>query len=64
MFQKAGADSGIGKVGTHSLRHSYRSWLDALGTATAVQQKLMRRSHNAQHLRTILFLIVLELPRR
>jgi integrase len=24
--------------------HSYRSWLDALGTAIAVQQKLMRHS--------------------
>jgi hypothetical protein len=25
-------------------RHSYRSWLDAVGTAIAVQQKLMRYS--------------------
>jgi integrase len=32
-FQKAAAKSGIGKLGTHSLRHSYRSWLDAVGTA-------------------------------
>ena len=30
-FQKAAAKSGIGKLGTHSLRHSYRSWLDAVG---------------------------------
>jgi integrase len=44
MFQKAAAKSGIGKLGTHSLRHSYRSWLDAVGTAIAVQQKLMRHS--------------------
>jgi integrase len=44
MFQKAGAASGIGKLGTHSLRHSYRSWLDAVGTTIAVQQKLMRHS--------------------
>jgi integrase len=43
-FQKAGCKSGIGKLGTHSLRHSYRSWLDAVGTAIAVQQKLMRHS--------------------
>jgi integrase len=42
MFQKAAAKAGIGKLGTHSLRHSYRSWLDAVGTAIAVQQKLMR----------------------
>src|SRR6266487_539698 len=43
-FQKAAARAGIGKLGTHSLRHSYRSWLDAVGTAIAVQQKLMRHS--------------------
>jgi len=43
-FQKAGAQAGIGSLGTHSLRHSYRSWLDAVGTAIAVQQKLMRHS--------------------
>ena len=44
MFQKAAAKSGIGNLGTHSLRHSYRSWLDAVGTPIAVQQKLMRHS--------------------
>ena len=43
-FQGAGTRAGIGKLGTHSLRHSYRSWLDAVGTAIAVQQKLMRHS--------------------
>lgn len=44
VFQKAAADAGIPKLGTHSLRHSYRSWLDAVGTPLAVQQKLMRHS--------------------
>jgi integrase len=34
----------IDRLGTHSLRHSYRSWLDAVGTAIAVQQELMRHS--------------------
>jgi len=43
-FQSSGVKAGIGKLGTHSLRHSYRSWLDAVGTAVAVQQKLMRHS--------------------
>jgi integrase len=43
-FRKAGADGGIGKLGTHSMRHSYRSWLDAVGTPVAVQQKLMRHA--------------------
>ena len=44
QFQGAGSRSGIGKLGTHALRHSYRSWLDAVGTPIAVQQKLMRHS--------------------
>ena len=26
------------------MRHTYRSWLDAVGTGIAVQQKLMRHS--------------------
>jgi integrase len=43
-FQKAGRDAGIGWLGTHSMRHSYRSWLDSVGTGIAVQQKLMRHS--------------------
>jgi integrase len=33
-----------GNVSTHVMRHSYRSWLDAVGTPLAVQQKLMRHS--------------------
>jgi integrase len=44
MPKLVGHGCGIGKLGTHSLRHSYRSWLDAVGTAIAVQQKLMRHS--------------------
>ena len=43
-FLKAGTDAGIGKVSTHAMRHSYRSWMDAVGTSLAVQQKLMRHS--------------------
>jgi integrase len=43
-FVKAGTGSGIGKLGTHSMRHTYRSWLDAVGTSLAVQQKLMRHA--------------------
>ena len=44
VFWKAGTDAGIGRVSTHALRHSYRSWLDAVGTPIAVQQKLMRHA--------------------
>jgi integrase len=43
-LQRAGAVSGIGALGTHAFRHTYRSWLDAVGTPIAVQQKLMRHS--------------------
>jgi integrase len=43
-FQQAAPKAGIPRFGKHSLRHSYRSWLDAPGTPIAVQQKLMRHS--------------------
>jgi len=43
-FQRAASRAGIGGLGTHAMRHSYRSWLDAVGTPIAVQQKLMRHS--------------------
>ena len=43
-LERAGEDAGIGHIGTHSFRHTYRSWLDAVGTPIAVQQKLMRHS--------------------
>jgi integrase len=43
-FQDAATKAGIGKLATHTMRHTYRSWLDAAGTGIAVQQKLMRHS--------------------
>ena len=43
-MQRAAEAAGIGKLGTHAFRHTYRSWLDAVGTSIAVQQKLMRHS--------------------
>jgi integrase len=44
-LQEAAALAGFsGRLGTHSFRHTYRSWLDAVGTAITVQQKLMRHS--------------------
>jgi hypothetical protein len=36
----------IGHLGTHSFRHFHRSWLDAVGTSVAVQQKMMRQAMN------------------
>ena len=44
VYQKAANNAGIGGLGTHSLRHTYRSWLDAVGTGIAVQQRLMRHA--------------------
>jgi integrase len=44
VFQNAATDAGVGKLGTHTMRHSYRSWLDAAGTSIAVQQRLMRHA--------------------
>ncbi|MCU1298007.1 MAG: integrase family protein, partial [Acidobacteriaceae bacterium] len=43
-LQEASTAAGIGRLGTHSFRHTYRSWLDSVGTAITVQQKLMRHS--------------------
>src|SRR5664279_4857319 len=43
-FHAAAKKSGLGGVSTHSMRHTYRSWLDAVGTTIAVQQKLMRHA--------------------
>lgn len=43
-LQAASQRVGIGKIGTHSLRHSYRSWLSAEGTDITVQRQLMRHS--------------------
>ena len=43
-FVAAAEKAGIGHIGTHSMRHTYRSWLDAVGTPLAVQQKLMRHA--------------------
>lgn len=38
VFKKAGLS------GTHALRHTYRSWLDSVGTPVGVQQRLMRHT--------------------
>jgi integrase len=43
-FQDAARRAGLPQFGTHTLRHTYRSWLDAAGAPIAVQQKLMRHA--------------------
>jgi integrase len=44
VFQEAAKAAKVGKLATHTMRHSYRSWLDAVGTPIAGQQKLMRHA--------------------
>lgn len=43
-YKKAASAAKVAHVSTHSMRHTYRSWLDAVGTPIAVQQKLMRHA--------------------
>ena len=43
-LDRAAKESGIEHIGTQSFRHSYRMWIDAIGTPIGVQQKLMRHS--------------------
>jgi integrase len=44
VFYTAGKDAGIGRLSTHVMRHTYRTWLDSVGTSVGVQQKLMRHA--------------------
>jgi len=41
---RAATAAGLGHISTHAFRHTYRSWLDAVGTPIAVQQKMMRHT--------------------
>jgi len=41
---RAAKAAGIGHVSPHAFRHTYRSWLDAVKTPIAVQQKMMRHT--------------------
>jgi integrase len=43
-FRRAGEAAGIGKLGTHTMRHSFRAWLDSFGTPLGLQRELMRHS--------------------
>ncbi len=43
-YAKVAKIAGIGHVSSHTMRHTYRSWLDAVGTPIAVQQRLMRHA--------------------
>src|SRR6266481_3899807 len=40
-----GLQLGLGRIGFHVFRHTYRAWLDETGAPVGVQQKLMRHAH-------------------
>jgi integrase len=44
LYKRAASAAGIDTLSTHSLRHTYRTWLDATGAPIGVQQKLMRHA--------------------
>jgi len=46
-IRPAGRKLGLGDIGWHTFRHTYRSWLDATGAPIGVQQKLMRHAQVA-----------------
>jgi integrase len=41
----ASIKAGLGKIGWHTLRHTYRNWMSAAGTPLDVQRDLMRHSN-------------------
>jgi integrase len=43
-IDSASESAGIGHISTHSFRHNYRSWLDAVRTSNAAQQKMMKHT--------------------
>jgi integrase len=43
-LDRAGQLSGIGHIGTHTCRLSYRMWIEAIGSPIGVKQKLMRHA--------------------
>ncbi len=44
QLERASKAAGIGHISSRAFRHTYRSWLDAVGTSVAVQQKMMRHT--------------------
>jgi integrase len=44
FLKPIGIELGLGPLGWHTFRHTYRSWLDETGAPMKVQQELMRRA--------------------
>lgn len=43
--EPAAVRAGIGKVGRHTFRHSYRAWLKRFAAPAEIQKELMRHSN-------------------
>lgn len=43
-LDRASEAAALGHMGTHTFRHTHRTWLDNVGTPIATQQKMMRHS--------------------
>jgi integrase len=43
-LRRAAVRTGTGHISSHTFRHTYRSWLDSVGTPVGVQQRLMRHA--------------------
>jgi integrase len=43
-LQRAANAANVGHLRSHMFRHTYRTWLDSMGTPVGVQQRLMRHS--------------------
>ena len=43
-LQRAADAASLGHLRSHSFRHTYRTWLDSVGTPVGVQQRLMRHA--------------------
>ncbi len=43
-LQRAADVAGLGHLRSHSLRHTFRTWIDSVGTPVGVQQRLMRHA--------------------
>jgi integrase len=43
-IQRAADAASLGHLRSHAFRHTYRTWLDSVGTSVGVQQKLMRHA--------------------
>lgn len=46
-IRPAGRKLGLGDIGWYTFRHTYRTWLDSVGTSMGWQRKLMRHAQIA-----------------